>query len=133
MDLPPGLPTFASERATDIRDDFHGSDGPIPVRRHGRDLTARRSGLIRGVSGIFPPTGHESPGFYGGGPYPMNNPNGIRMSTALTYLNPIRHRLNLTVKAHVLVRRLLLPAQRSPAWKSTAVASGLASKQGRSS
>jgi choline dehydrogenase len=29
------------------------------------------------------------------------------MSTALTYLNPIRHRLNLTVKASVLVRRLL--------------------------
>src|SRR5262249_45464789 len=34
-------------------------------------------------------------------------PAGIRMSTALTYLTPVRHRLNLTVKAQVLVRRLL--------------------------
>jgi choline dehydrogenase-like flavoprotein len=42
----------------------------------------------------------------------MNNPNGIRMSTALTYLNPIRHRLNLTVKAHVRVRRLLFAGKR---------------------
>ena len=46
----------------------------------------------------------------------MNNPDGIRMSTALTYLNPVRHRLNLTVKAQVLVRRLLFRANRSLAW-----------------
>ena len=30
-------PTFKAETDTDIRDDFHGSDGPIPVRRHKRD------------------------------------------------------------------------------------------------
>ena len=38
------------------------------------------------------------------GPLPMNNPEGIRMSTALTYINPIRHRLNLSVRANVFVR-----------------------------
>jgi len=43
----------------------------------------------------------------------MNNPDGIRMSTALTYLNPARHRLNLTLKAHSLARRLLFAGQRA--------------------
>ena len=43
----------------------------------------------------------------GVGPFPMNNPNGVRMSTALTYVNPNRHRLNLTIRANVRVRRIL--------------------------
>jgi choline dehydrogenase len=37
----------------------------------------------------------------------MNNPNGVRMSTALTYINPNRHRLNLTIRGNVLVRRIV--------------------------
>ena len=37
----------------------------------------------------------------------MNNPNGVRMSTALTYVNPNRHRLNLIIRANVRVRRIL--------------------------
>ena len=36
----------------------------------------------------------------------MNNPGGVRMSTALTYLKPCRHRLNLTVRPNVLARRI---------------------------
>ena len=42
----------------------------------------------------------------------MNNPNGIRMSTGLTYINPNRHRLNLTVRGNVLVRRILFEGNR---------------------
>jgi choline dehydrogenase-like flavoprotein len=42
----------------------------------------------------------------------MNNPDGIRMSTAMTYLNPVRHRLNLTVKANVRVHRLRFEGKR---------------------
>ena len=37
----------------------------------------------------------------------MNNPNGVRMSTALTYINPNRHRLNLTIRSNILVRKIL--------------------------
>jgi choline dehydrogenase len=43
----------------------------------------------------------------------MNNPNGVRMSTALTYINPNRHRLNLTIRANVLVRRILFEGKRA--------------------
>ena len=37
----------------------------------------------------------------------MNNQAGVRMSTAITHLNPARHRLNLTVKGNAFVRRVL--------------------------
>ena len=37
----------------------------------------------------------------------MNNPNGIRVSTALGYLTQARHRLNLTIRANCLVHRLV--------------------------
>ena len=37
----------------------------------------------------------------------MNNPNGIRWSTAIGYLASSRHRLNLTIRANVTVKRIL--------------------------
>jgi choline dehydrogenase-like flavoprotein len=43
----------------------------------------------------------------------MNNPDGIRMSTALTYLNPVRHRLNVTIRPNVTVRRVLFAGKRA--------------------
>ena len=43
----------------------------------------------------------------GVGPIPMNNPEGVRMSTALTFLRAVRHRLNLTVRPNVVVRRII--------------------------
>ena len=55
----------------------------------------------------------NNPDSGGVGPIPMNNPDGIRMSTALTYLNPVRHRLNLTVRANVTVRRIIFDGNRA--------------------
>ena len=43
----------------------------------------------------------------GVGPVPCNNPNGIRISTALGYLSQARHRLNLTIRAECMVHRLI--------------------------
>jgi choline dehydrogenase len=43
----------------------------------------------------------------------MNNQDGVRMSTALTHLNPSRHRLNLTVRASALARRILFDGNRA--------------------
>ena len=40
-------------------------------------------------------------------PVPVNNLDGVRMSTALTYINPNRYRLNLTIKANVMVTKIL--------------------------
>ena len=55
----------------------------------------------------------NNPDSTGVGPIPMNNPGGVRMSTALTYLNPVRHRLNLTVRSGVTVRRVMFQGKRA--------------------
>ena len=39
----------------------------------------------------------NSPGASGVGVFPRNKRNGVRMSTALTYLAAARHRSNLTI------------------------------------
>ena len=43
----------------------------------------------------------------GVGVTPSNNLDGMRMSAALTHLQPMRHYLNLTVRGGVFVRRIL--------------------------
>jgi choline dehydrogenase len=111
------LPYFRKlETDADIRDDFHGSSGPIPVRRHKREawhpfqeafyLACRDAGFPEDPDMNYP----DSTGV---GPIPVNNAGGIRMSTALTYLNPVRYRLNLTVKPNALVRRVLFDGKRA--------------------
>ena len=42
------------------------------------------------------------------GAIPMNNRNGWRMSTNVTHLTPARHRLNLTIRGGVFVRRVVI-------------------------
>jgi choline dehydrogenase len=111
------LPYFRKlETDTDIRDDFHGFDGPIPVRRHKPEtwsplqVAFNQSCLDSGYPETYD---HNNPDSTGIGPFPMNNPDGVRMSTALTYINPNRHRLNLTIRANVQVRRILFDGLRA--------------------
>jgi len=111
------LPFFRKlETDTDIVDDFHGSDGPIPVRRHKREtwLPVQNAFHQACIDAGYPETfDHNNPDSWGIGPFPMNNPNGVRMSTALTYIIPNRHRLNLTIRANILVRRILFEGTRA--------------------
>ena len=44
---------------------------------------------------------------------PLNNIDGVRMSTSLTYLNLARHRLNLTVRGNVTVHRVVFQGKRA--------------------
>ena len=105
------LPYFRKlETDQDVVDDFHGSDGPVPVRRYRREEWLPFQGaffqscLDAGFSESWDMNHPEAEGV---GPIPMNNPNGIRMSTALAYVNPNRHRLNLTVRGDALATRIL--------------------------
>ena len=111
------LPYFRKlETDTDIRDDFHGFDGPIPVRRHHREAWSPLQVAFHQacLDAGYPETyDHNHPDSGGIGPFPMNNPNGVRMSTALTYIISNRHRLNLTIKPNVTVRRILFQGVRA--------------------
>ena len=105
------LPFFRrAETDLDIQDDFHGSDGPIPIVRRENEpwpdvqKAFHAAAMERGYANNPDLNGPESAGI---GAIPMNNRDGVRMSTAITHLNPVRHRLNLTVKGNVFVRRVL--------------------------
>ncbi len=90
-------------------DDFHGSDGPIPVRRYKDDdlLDTAAAFLDACVAAGFPKT-HDMnhPETTGVGFYALNRIDDVRMSTAITYLEMARERLNLTVKSDVLAHRV---------------------------
>ena len=110
------LPYFRKmETDLDIHDDFHGSDGPIPVRRDKREAWVPFQSTFYQAcmdAGFPEDQDMNHPESAGVGAIPMNTLDGIRMSTGLTYINPNRHRLNLTIRANVLVRRILFDGKR---------------------
>ena len=111
------LPYFRKmERDLDFQNDFHGSDGPIPVRRHKLEelLEVQEAFYSASLAEGFkwdPDMNHpESSGL---GLWPLNNLDGFRVSTAVGYINPIRHRDNLTIMPNTLVRRIVVDGQRA--------------------
>jgi choline dehydrogenase len=106
------LPFFLRlERDADYHDKHHGHEGPLPIRRYAAsDLTTVQRTFVEacGAAGYPFVPDHNAPGAVGAGPAPLNMLDGIRQSTALTYLAPARGRANLTVRASVLVDRLVL-------------------------
>jgi len=106
------LPFFRkSEHDMDIRDDFHGTDGPMPVRRRQSgtwpDLQkAFHAACVHEGYGNVEDTNGPNP--TGVGVSPTNNLDGVRMSAAITHLNPMRHCLNLTVRGGVFCRKVVI-------------------------
>ena len=98
------------ENDLDIQDDYHGATGPMPVRRRLSGAWADiqkafyDACLAEGYGAVEDTNGPNPTGV---GVSPTNNLGGIRMSAAMTHLNPMRHRLNLTVRGNVYVRRVL--------------------------
>ena len=95
--------------------DFHNSDGPILVRRFKPEEWRPDQKAFYNAcraAGFADCPDHNLPDASGVGPCPVNNPNGIRWSTALGYLNMGRHRLNLTIRPNCLVHRLVFEGKR---------------------
>ena len=111
------LPYFRKlETDFDFSGDFHGSDGPIPVRRHSKETWFPMQAALYEAgrnAGFADNPDLNHPEATGPGPLPTNNVNGVRMSTAITYVNPVRHRSNLTIMAETLARRILLDGRRA--------------------
>jgi len=96
--------------------DFHNSEGPIIVHRFKPETMLTEQTAFYNAcraEGIPDSPDHNAPGASGVGPCPVNNPNGIRWSTALGYLDMARHRLNLTIKANCTVHRILFDGKRA--------------------
>lgn len=105
------LPFFRRlERDFDFRDQWHGQDGRLPIRRYQTaELTSVQRAFVEAcvASGYPSVADHNSPGEPGAGPFPVNTLAGIRQSTALTYLQPARRRSNLEVRGGLLADRIV--------------------------
>ena len=112
------LPYFMRlEHDHDYPDDpVHGSAGPLPIIRPRPDELLPVHRALRDAALAL---GHPEapdlnrPGAIGAGPWPMNVHDGIRISTALAYLNPdTRQRPNLTIRSMTTARRIIFRALR---------------------
>ena len=111
------LPYFRKmESDQDFQGDFHGADGPVPVRRYRRmDMAPFAQAFYEAcLAEGFPESLDEnSPDATGIGPVPLNHRDGVRMSMSLAYLSQARHRLNLTIRANAPARRILFDGNRA--------------------
>ncbi|NKB72015.1 MAG: mycofactocin system GMC family oxidoreductase MftG [Candidatus Latescibacteria bacterium] len=111
------LPYFCKNEADpDFGAPYHGQDGPIRVRRFNySELNPdHRAFYQAGLAAGYPDCpDHNDPDSTGVGPLPLNNRDGIRWSTAITYLDQARHRPNLTIQADSLVHRVLFDGRRA--------------------
>lgn len=99
-----------AETDMDIHDDFHGTDGPLPIVRRENEPWPDVQRVFHEAciqAGYVTTEDMNGPNPSGIGAVPMNNMDGVRMSTAITHLNPVRHRLNLTIRGNIFVRRIL--------------------------
>ncbi len=112
------LPIFAQlENDQDIQGDYHGNEGPTPVRRYTRsELTASHQAFVDACLELgFPfAEDHNHPDATGIGTGPWNvDSDGVRVSTAIAYLQSARQRSNLTIKPNSLIDRVLLDGNRA--------------------
>ena len=104
------------ETDLDHHDDFHGSDGPIFVHHaKSEEWHPTQQAFYNAcrAAGFPDCPDHNSPDATGVGPGITNNHNRVRFSTALGYLDPSRHRLNLIIRPNCTVHRLLFDKNRA--------------------
>jgi len=90
---------------------LHGAGGPIPILRTRPerfcDTQRAAHASYRGL-GFAEVLDHNEPSATGVGPIPLNVRDGIRVSTAIAYLAPVRSRTNLSIRGHAHVQRVLI-------------------------
>ncbi|MET8760341.1 GMC family oxidoreductase N-terminal domain-containing protein [Lentzea sp. NPDC004782] len=89
---------------------FEAVESVVPIRRPAEDMTSTNRAFIEtAVSlGIDRVEDHNAPGAIGAGPVPLNEIDGVRQSTAVTYLAAARSRENLTIRPNSLVCKVLI-------------------------
>jgi len=107
------LPAFKRlEHDLDFDNEWHGKDGPIPIRRHPpEELVPWQAAFVEAcVSLGFPRCADTNdPTLTGVGPHAMNKIDGQRISAARAYLTrAVRARENLSIVPDTAVRRVLV-------------------------
>ncbi|MBO0878187.1 MAG: GMC family oxidoreductase N-terminal domain-containing protein [Pseudonocardia sp.] len=111
------LPLYrAMESYPHGRDEWHGRDGEYRITRDDWDglaPTAAASTKAAVALGYATVDDVNVPGPPGFSLAPLSTDNGVRQSTALTYLNPVRGRDNLEVRGDTAVDRVLFDTGRA--------------------
>jgi choline dehydrogenase len=96
--------------------ELHGRGGPIAICRWRPDElipTQRAFFEVCRRLGFAEVTDHNQPEAAGVGPFPQNRRGRLRLSAAMAYLLPARHRPNLAIRPHCLVNRILFAGDRA--------------------
>ena len=104
------------EADQDFSDEFHGSDGPISCRRFRPDEWGpQQHAFYRACrdAGFPDCPDHNRPNSTGVGPLAFNIADGVRVSTAIGYLDPARNRRGLTIRPHCLVTGIIFEGHRA--------------------
>ncbi len=100
----------------DARGDFHGVGGPIWIQRPRPETwQPLNRGFFEAARalGYAEVWDHNDPESAGIGPWPRNRREGIRVSTAIGYLAPARHRMNLTIRPGVNAHSMIIESGRA--------------------
>jgi choline dehydrogenase len=94
---------------------IHGGTGPVPVYRELRDPSPITRAFYQACAALGyaeePDKNAQDPPGYG--PLPVNAVDGVRMNTGMTFINPVRHRPNLTILGDTVARRIRLDGTRA--------------------
>jgi choline dehydrogenase len=99
------------EHDADFDGDAHGKAGPIWIERSKRlnwhpTVSAFHASCL--ALGFADSPDFNDPGSTGVGPSARNLRDGIRISTSIGYLAPVRNRLNLTIRGGCLAKRIAI-------------------------
>jgi choline dehydrogenase len=95
--------------------DYHGDAGPITIRRYPHEeLLAQHQAFLAAADILGYPRCDDAnnPMGSGAGPLPMNKQGRLRVSSAVSYIAPARLRSNLSIKADMHMRRLIIKKRR---------------------
>ena len=108
---------FASlKRDADLDGNHHNNAGPVPVRRipSGEWAPVSSAFVSACEQAGFPRDGDmNAPDSIGVGAFPLNNVDGHRINMAISYLDPIVERPNLTILSETTVLKLIISGGRA--------------------
>lgn len=110
------LPYFRMAETDPMGGPLHGSDGPVKVWRHvvdsAGDIAFADAAVSLGLARVEDVNGSRDQ-IPSVGPVPKNIVDYNRLNSALSYLTPVRHRPNLTLKAETQVDWVRLDGNRA--------------------
>jgi choline dehydrogenase len=112
------LPVFkAMEHTSDGEDEWHGRQGPFPVRQSTfEENTPSMQAFVRAAEAVGIPRVDDFNGANQNGvsPYPLNIVDGRRINTGIAYLGTeVRGRANLTIVGHAEVDGICYDGERA--------------------